>query len=164
MRTDAVLSIDELYRYRLERDWTPAGQVQRTATWVMLNPSTADATLDDPTLNRCLSFTRRAGLSRLLVVNLYALRSPDPAVLEAHRDAEGPMNASHVRSALAEAQLIVAAWGAHPMALRSTIRLKLGIMAPAGVPVVCLGYAGKRQPRHPGRIAATTEFQPFAWP
>jgi hypothetical protein len=157
---DAVLSADGQYRYRLERQWSDGP----AATWVMLNPSVADASIDDPTLNRCISFSRRAGMGRLLLVNLYALRSTDPAALARHSDPQGPLNAMHVRAALHEAQMIVAAWGAHPMALRSSLRLKLSIMAPDEVRPVCLGYAGKRQPRHPGRIAASSEFEWFAWP
>lgn len=167
MISDAVLSDDGLYRYRLERAW---GDTERTpfergtVTWVMLNPSIASHSIDDPTLNRCLSFSRRAGMGRLLVVNLYALRSTDPATLTTHPDPVGPENLAHVSNALSEAQLIVAAWGAHPMALRSTTRLKLRNLAPPRAPVVCLGKAGQAQPRHPGRIAASTLFLPFELP
>src|SRR4051794_16373452 len=114
--SDAVLSPDGQYRYRLERTWEARAG---TVTWIMLNPSTADAEVDDPTLTRCLSFTRAAGWGRLLVVNLFALRSTDPAQLAQHADPVGPRNLDHVREALQEANLIVAAWGAHAMVLRS---------------------------------------------
>jgi hypothetical protein len=161
MMSNAVLSDDLVYRYRLERQWEGS---PTTVTWVMLNPSTADAHVDDPTVNRCISFTRRAGYGRLLIVNLFALRATDPTALALHPDPVGPRNLVHVSAALGEAQLIVAAWGAEPMALRSSVRLKLGTMAPAGVDVVCLGKTGKGHPKHPGRLAAATLFLPFDLP
>lgn len=46
----AVLSSDDQYRYRLTRTWAAASPV----TFVMLNPSTADASADDPTIRRCI--------------------------------------------------------------------------------------------------------------
>lgn len=162
MTGTAVLSECGLYRYRLERSWGVSSAAP--VTWVMLNPSTADAELDDPTLTHCATFTRQAGWDRLVVVNLFGLRSTDPAELGRADDPVGPENLAHVRAALQEAGLIVAAWGAHPMALRSSVRLKLQELAPAGVDVVCLGLAGGRQPRHPVRLGYSTPFEPFRLP
>lgn len=158
----AVLSADGLYRYRLERSWGDSSAAP--VVWVMLNPSTADAELDDPTLTHCITFTRQAGWDRLVVVNLYALRSTDPAELARHPVPVGPENLDHVRAALQEAGLIVAAWGAHPAAKLSSIRLKLAGMAPAGVDVACLGLTAGRHPHHPVRLGYSTPFVPFKLP
>lgn len=160
MKSDAVLSLDGLYRYRLERQWDD----RPTATWIMLNPSTADAHVDDPTVNRCVSFTRRAGYGRLLIVNLFALRCTDPDGLPSSADPMGPANLVHVSRALEEAQLVVCAWGTHPFARCSVVRLKLRELAPAGVDVVCLGKTAKGDPKHPVRLGASTLFLPFDLP
>jgi hypothetical protein len=56
----------------------------------MLNPSTADASLDDPTIRRCKAFAAREGLGRLIVVNLFTLRSPSPRELWCGDDPVGP--------------------------------------------------------------------------
>lgn len=160
MNRAAVLSIDDLYRYRLERRWADGP----TATWVMLNPSRADAEVDDQTIRRCVSFSTAAGYGRLVVVNLFALRATDPAELAVHPDPSGGANASHVRTALEESQLIVAAWGSHAMARRSTIRLKLREFAPPIVPVVCLGRSPKGDPYHPARLGNERLFLPFTLP
>ncbi len=160
MNRAAVLSLDGRYRYRLERRWSE----DPTATWVMLNPSTADAEVDDQTVRRCVSFSTAAGYGRLIVVNLYALRATNPAELKTAADPVGPSNPTHVRTALQEAQLIVAAWGSHPMGRRSTIRLKLAIMAPPGVPVVCLGRSARGDPFHPARLGDDRLFLPFTLP
>lgn len=157
----AVISDDQLYRYRLWRGWDVDSP---RVVWIMLNPSTGDGIDDDPTINRCLSFSRRAGMGRLEIVNLYALRSPDPDLLLSHPAPTGPDNERHIREVLAGAAMVVCAWGSHPGALRSPVRLKLAMMVPDGVQVVCLGYAGKHQPRHPGRIAAVSAFEPFVLP
>lgn len=63
------------YRYMLTREWDEHGD---KICWVMLNPSTADETLDDPTIRRVRSFSQREGYGSLVVVNLYAMRATDP--------------------------------------------------------------------------------------
>lgn len=97
-----------VYRYRLWRRWEPGGQ---TVAFLMLNPSTAGAHEDDPTVRRCVGFARRWGFGRVLVGNLFALRSPDPGRLRSHPDPVGPANDEHLRRIADEADRIVAAWG-----------------------------------------------------
>ena len=79
----------------------------------MLNPSTADAEADDPTVTRCLRRARDWGYGRLLVVNLFAWRSTDPRALREVNDPVGPENFEAIRWALKESQMFVCAWGAH---------------------------------------------------
>ena len=76
--SEAVISQDERHRYSLTRRW---GNGPRVCCWIMLNPSTADATTDDPTIRRCVRFTQAWGYDALTVVNLYAWRATDPADL-----------------------------------------------------------------------------------
>jgi len=104
----AVISADGVYRYRLERRWTSGP----TVAWIMLNPSTADADTDDPTLRRISVFSRAWGFGRLIVANLYALRATDPAQLWTAPDAVGPDNDRHVADAVSCHEVIVA-WGAN---------------------------------------------------
>lgn len=104
------------WRYALGRDLgTLDGE--GTCTFVMLNPSTADAEQDDPTIGRCLGFAREWGYARLKVVNLYAYRATDPRDLWAAEEAGirivGPENDHAISLAFGGSDLIVAAWGAH---------------------------------------------------
>ncbi|REA00199.1 hypothetical protein DEQ92_20310 [Haloferax sp. Atlit-6N] len=108
-RADAVLSDDGTYRYRLSRTWNTD---KPAVAFVMLNPSTADATSDDPTIRRCLGFAKDWGFGSLVVANLFALRSTDPAVLAGHTDPVGPENDAYLQDVCDSAEQVVVAWGA----------------------------------------------------
>jgi len=109
----AILSDDGTYRYRLDRLLSPHGH--RWVTFVMLNPSTADAEQDDPTIRKCRGFAQRWECTGLTVVNLFAFRATDPHNLGLARrngvDVIGPDNPMHVTKAIRESDLVVAAWG-----------------------------------------------------
>jgi len=52
--------------------------MKATDLFVMHNPGTADANLDDPTIRRCRGFAKLWDCNGLAVANLYALRSSAP--------------------------------------------------------------------------------------
>lgn len=113
----------------------------------MLNPSTADADVDDPTIRRCMSFAQREGAGGLLVVNVYAFRATEPRAMLAATDAYGPDNervlndlAMHSRTA------IVCAWGTHG---GEGARRTIEIFRRLNTPMVCLGITKEGHPRHP---------------
>ena len=97
------------YRYSLWRQWAPGPQVM----FVGLNPSTADATLDDPTIRRCIGFARAWGYGGLMMTNLFAWRATAPRTMMAASEPVGPDNDRVLQAAYAKATLTVAAWGAH---------------------------------------------------
>lgn len=147
MTSSAVLSPDGKYRYRLDRRW---GEGQ-TAMFVMLNPSTADATQDDPTLRRCLRFARDWGYGHLVVANLYAFRATRPADLKAASDPTGPRCDAYLEQCAKEAALIVAAWGMHAQSNRvDQVRTILG------PDLRTLGWTKNGQPRHPLYVKGNT--------
>ena len=59
---DATFSPCERYRYTLRRQWDAS---KPYVLFVMLNPSTADATQNDPTIRRCIGFAKSVGLRRI---------------------------------------------------------------------------------------------------
>ncbi|MFD3920195.1 DUF1643 domain-containing protein [Streptomyces sp. NPDC058595] len=91
----ALISDCGRYRYRLTRTWGPGP----AAVMVMLNPSTADGTQDDPTVRRCVTFADAWGCGGLIVVNLYAWRATKRAELKLAPDPVGPDNDAHLRTA-----------------------------------------------------------------
>lgn len=106
----AVISSCGAYRYRLTRHWDAD---LPPMTFVMLNPSTADADLDDPTIRRCMGFAKREGAGGIVVVNLYAFRATDPKNLPKDGSKVGFLNERYLSDAIEEAngRPIVCAWG-----------------------------------------------------
>ena len=144
--SSAVLSECGLYRYRLERRWADGPK----ALFIMLNPSTADAEKDDPTIRRCISFAKREGCGGLIVVNLFAFRATEPDALLLADDPIGPDNPGALAAAVADCDgPLIAAWGAWPgaRAAGEAVVRKLGPRAR------CLGLTKAGSPRHPLYVA-----------
>lgn len=159
MERHATLSDCGTYRYDLHRRWGDAGA---PVCWVMLNPSTADATIDDPTIRRCIGFTRSWGYNSLTVVNLWALRATDPIELAKHSSPQGPLNAAIVEHHVACSSLIVLAWGAHkPSKLlrEPPVDIDRMIRKWRRTAVFNLGTTKDGSPRHPLYVRADTPLQ-----
>lgn len=149
----AIISECGRYRYALTRRWGPDPQ----AIWIMLNPSTADATMNDPTIRRCMTFSKSFGYGALTVVNLYAWRATNPAELKmSGRDVVGPENDSILRSLASTGWPVIAAWGtrADPGRARHVIQL-------VGAHLLCLGTTKDGHPKHPLYVRGDTSLIPF---
>jgi len=130
------------YRYRLWRKW---GEGKGTVCWLMLNPSTADETVLDPTLRRCKGYSRAWGYSGMEIINLYALRSTDPAGLWRVDDPVGPGNDEAILEAVEACDLVVAGWGGNAKPER--VEFVRGLLS--GTPIFCLKTNGDGSPGHP---------------
>lgn len=164
----AVLSPDGNYRYLLSRRWTAPLEPdphEATVLFVMLNPSTADASRDDPTIRRCVGFARRWGYTELLVANLYGWRATSPNDLFAAADPIGPANESYLRWAAADrSPLIVCAWGAHGAKNgrgRQVLETLRSVPDRARGPIYCLGTTKSGEPKHPLYVRGDTEPVPL---
>jgi hypothetical protein len=118
----------------------------------MVNPSTADAQVDDATIRRVIGFGKRFGWSRVLVGNVFAFRATDIRALGRAADPIGPDNAKHLRAILQEADVAVAAWGTLaklPQGLRSQWESVCAVAQGAESTLNCLGLAADGHPRHP---------------
>lgn len=145
VRKAAVLSDCKRYRYSLERAWDPSLQ---SLCWVMLNPSTADAEQDDPTVRRVVGFSAAWGYGGVTVVNLFALRAADPVELYTAADPVGPLNDLHLEALAGRDRRVLAAWGVHG-SLYGRGGAVLAAFAQRGVEVGCLGVTRGGQPKHP---------------
>lgn len=155
--SSAVISPCGRYRYRLDRRWAETGP---TCGFIMLNPSTADADQDDPTIRRCIGFARREGCGGMVVVNLFALRAtnPDELILAGASAAEGALNATHIIAV--EGSItgpFIAAWGAHPMAAGLADAMEHHF----GPRLMCLGKTKTGAPRHPLYVRADAPLIPY---
>lgn len=111
MQRSAVISPCGRYRYALWRRWRD--DRPGICMFVMLNPSTADATIDDPTIRRCITFAHSWGYGAIYVLNLFAFRATDPRELLRTADPIGPDNHIYLKCWGMSADIRIAAWGAH---------------------------------------------------
>lgn len=153
----AVISEDGLYRYELKRRWSDHGT--QALCWVMLNPSTADGTRDDPTIRRVIGFSKLWGWSGIVVVNLFALRATDPRRLLTHPDPVGPENDERGGFWIRHLPTIVA-WGASTMARQRVAWIREQAER-SQYPLRCLGTTRDGSPRHPLFVRSST--QPVEW-
>lgn len=162
VRRSAEISECGRYRWWLRREWTnwlPNGElapVKGVCCFVMLNPSTADALQDDPTIRRCIGFAKSWGYHTLTVRNLFAFRATDPRELHStlHENVSGaPRNDQELIAALT-ADLTVIAWGAAVPVNRDTVVLRLFRETFPKKPLYCLGTTKGGYPRHPLYVRA----------
>lgn len=153
------------YRYSLHREWHTLDTSGRLC-WVMLNPSTADDTTDDPTIRRCIRFSSDNGYAELEVVNLFAARATNPKTLRTIADPVGPENDAHIEAAFGRADAVVFAWG-------STLSSQLAVMhrgmvcgaacRTVGKTPHTLGFTTRGFPRHPLYVPASQPLEEW-WP
>jgi len=148
VRSWAFMDEGGRYRYRLWRTW----DVRRgRLAWVMLNPSTADAYMDDATVRTCRRLAESHGFGAIDVVNLYAYRTSRPEELIAAArcgiDIVGPDNERHLAEATQGAGAIVVAWGACRFAVARASDVLRQLLARGRVH--CLGLTKDGAPRHP---------------
>ena len=147
----AVISADGRYRYLLARRVGPGPNM---ATFIMLNPSTADATVDDPTIRKCIGFSRRWRCGVLRVVNLFAFRATDLGLLKAAADPVGPENLQWILRSVEDTEqppvrsTVVCAWGVHGAHQNQDVAI-LRLLQRRAIPLVALGLTKDGHPRHP---------------
>lgn len=157
--SDAILSEDLKYRYKLSRNWDPS-------TWgmliIMLNPSTADANKDDPTIRSCMRLARAHGFGGITVLNLFAYRTPSPEVLEREGWDEGPNNDKYIAEAMAvcreHKQVPLVAWGSKA----PTERVEKFLEQASGVDLMCWRVNRDGNPGHP--LYAPKNAELLDWP
>ncbi|MDA1042894.1 MAG: DUF1643 domain-containing protein [Proteobacteria bacterium] len=153
----AVYSADKRYRYSLTRCWNATGP---GVMFLMLNPSTATESQNDPTVERCERRARALGFGSFCVTNIFAWRDTDPALMRAATDPIGPLNDQYiVQNALSHDQ-IVCAWGAHGNHLGRSIQVR-ALISSVNRPLYHLGKTKSGEPRHPLYISYSQ--QPVLW-
>lgn len=159
--SNAVISRCGHYRYLLTR---LLSGMSPPLIFCMLNPSTADAEIDDPTIRRCLGFAKREDAHSLVVVNLYAWRATQPKDVPSMNDPfDDPVGPENDSTLLYVAQnggrRIVCAWGAG--AERERVVAVCKALREAQVDLLCLGTTKHGHPRHPLYVRGDQPLVPF---
>jgi hypothetical protein len=125
----------------------------------MLNPSTADASKDDPTIRKCVGFCERWGFGLLIVCNLFAFRSTAPKGLLSAADPVGPDNGIWLHQEARAADRVVLAWGSHA-GLKPLLSKQLEAidrtLGRYSEKTFTLGRCKDGNPRHPLMLAYST--------
>lgn len=147
----AIFSPCKRYRYQLERSWGTRPSRKSTVVFIGLNPSTADATNDDPTIRKCMAFARAWGFNRLIMVNLFAWRATDPTQLSAVNNPIGKQNDEHISNAVSGGSMVIACWGEYGCLLNRAE----GLRARYPRRLHCLSINNSGEPTHPLYLPAT---------
>lgn len=142
------------HRLTLSREWGGTGGI---VNWIMLNPSTANDLMDDPTIRKCVGFSKRWGFGKLTVSNLFTFRATDPKDLRicAKNDyarAVGLADGALIEQS-ASAHLIIVAWGTHGNLYRRADDVLLRVLPRASL--YCIGLTKDGHPKHPVMAAYT---------
>lgn len=160
MIKSAIISDCGLYRYDLRRIWDES---LPPAVFIMLNPSTADADKDDPTIRRCISFAKDERCGSLTVVNIGAFRATSPKDWLAADDPVGPKWREYMRAALEQVYpnggTLIVAWGNHGAGKSADTLAEIKRL---GLTPLCFGVTKSGQPRHPLYIAQGQPLVPFS--
>lgn len=152
MIKSAVIDSTEKYRYLLTRIWD---EDLPPAVFIMLNPSTADAEVDDPTIKRCMNFAKTWNCGGIKVVNVFAYRATNPKELLKVQNPIGIENEKYIREALINAGLIILAWGSSCTKLKKGY-LKVKELLKNIELFYCLGITNDGFPKHPLYLSGTT--------
>lgn len=151
----AHFSACQKYRYHL---WRRVGAGDRKLAVIGLNPSTADAVKNDPTIARLCVRAQRLGFGELHMLNLFGWRSTDPHVLTQVDDPMGPDNDSWILDVAGEADMVLCAWGTHAGARSTAVA---AMLRDRGIKLHALRLNDDGSPAHP--LYLPYELQPQLW-
>lgn len=157
----AIISPCGLYRYRLDRKIAPAGPVY---AFFGINPSTADANVDDATVRKWIGFCKRWGASRFIVGNAFAYRATDVRELAKAEDPHGPDIGDHITAIIEEADILVPCWGNTtkvPPKLQEFFDVLIDALVSSEKPVKCFGLTKAGDPMHPLMLGYSTPLVPW---
>lgn len=157
MITGAAWGPGRVHRYGLLRRWNQLERMSHTVAFVGLNPSTATAQQNDPTVRRCIGFAQAWGFDAMVMLNVYGFRSTDPEGLTTAEDPVGPGHDAVLRYYSTQVSMIVCAWGSLRRAWRRAVRwderidrlLSAAVLGAAKEKLRCLRRNSDGEPGHP---------------
>lgn len=156
-----------LYRYSLMRSWSEWDEEGRALPFIMLNPSTADAKDDDPTIRRCVGLARALGYNGIFVCNLYAYRATKPVALWRAREKGVDIVGDHRNDQTLRTTMefcveldrpVVAAWGVGG----DGDRVREIVAMDGSKALHAFAVTNSGAPRHPLYLPADSQLTP--WP
>lgn len=153
--SDAIIDETGQYRYSLTRLWD---KKLPKLVFLMLNPSTADHSENDPTIRRCINFAKNWGFGSIEVVNLFAFRATNPKELLTCDDPIGEDNDIYIKASLEDAGLVIAAWGTKGNLFKRNEQV---IEILSNQNIYCLSLTKEGHPKHPLYIKSNEKPKEF---
>jgi len=154
-RSGAHFDPTRSYRYSLWRYFEEQTDLSQAIVFIGLNPSTADETIDDPTIRRCQGFAKRWGYQGMVMLNLFALRATQPKQMKRSPSPIGSENDEVLLSWSCNCGTIVCCWGMHGSHLGRSLQVKQ-LLQGAHLSLWHLGLTRSGEPRHPLYLPART--------
>ncbi len=154
----AIISSCGLYRWRLERSISIFDQL--VIAYFGINPSTANASIDDQTVAKWIGFSERMRAGRFIAGNVFGYRAKNVKELAKVADPVGLLNDAHLVAIIAEADILIPCWGDRskvPASLHHHIDRTLGLILNSGKPVKTFGLTAGGDPKHPQMLGYNTE-------
>lgn len=149
INSDACISLDKKFRYWLKRTWD---NDKPMVAYLMLNPSYADAHVNDTTINNCIAIAKNNGYGGLHVVNIFAYREPQKGELKSESYPVGTENDFHIKDIFSQVNEIILAYG-NPdnKIVKERIKEVLGFIT--NQKLKCIEKTKDNYPLHPGAQA-----------
>lgn len=150
------------YRYWLSRNWCMrrfSDGRSPYALWIGMNPSTAEANVDDPTIRREMAFTKAMFIDVYVKCNVMDYRATLPKTLLSVAP-RSDKNIECIVGMAKDARIVIAAWGALPRSLRRYADDVVSALR--GTPLYCMGKTANGSPRHPLYLPGNAQCVP--WP
>lgn len=149
------------HRVVLERRWDGADSSAGFALWAGMNPSGAEAGVNDLTILKECHWTGMLGLTRYIKMNAGTYRWTDSAGIDGlsrnielcHED-----NLPRLRDLASRATVIILATGSPPERLIGPAKAMFRALKADGRKVKCLGTTQDGWPKHSSRLAYATPF------
>ena len=166
----ASFSQDMAHRYWLLRTWggplpDPYEFKGIFVGFIMLNPSTADEAVLDPTIRRCASFALALGAGGMEIANLFSYRATDPDWMKAQGPEAigGDVNDLAIQEMARRCDVVICAWGTHGKHLGRDAQVK-ALLRPHRDKVWCLSLTKDGHPGHPLYLPKSATPIPFDLP
>lgn len=157
----ATFSECRRWRYTLWRRWSAFSEDESLAVWLCLNPSTASEHKNDPTVTRCIEFSKSWGYTGMVMLNLFGYRATDPKEMKRYQEPVGDQNDAAIIEVSQYAKALICGWGNHGSHQDRDLRV-LSKLRRAKVKPMCLVVTGKGQPQHPLYVKASKQPIPFS--
>lgn len=168
MKRETILSDDRKFRYTLWREFygvkalpglgvpVKGNEAYHYANFICLNPSTADEKKDDPTIRRCIGFTKTWGFGAFCMTNLFAFRATKPVNMKLFDNPCGEQNQHYLLECASNAGIVIAAWGVHGVYHEQDLTVRQWLKQ-AEIKIYHLGLTKDGHPKHPLYLKADTK-------